>query len=321
MENKAILPTTPPSEIDSNSLEIINEFTFSFAESIDRVWTLIRDLKLLSSLSASNTFPIIDIKTYGETWVVGNIFEGNIMGFSKFCAKCIKNKIYPNYKKIKWHFTYEEQKIENYLCLTLYKNTFNCRTILLWKESFPPSYFIDKNPYNEYLEIKNKNSLIILSKIQKILEESSINLFQFEGCIIRGDMDDIWSFLIEPQKLKIIAPLYCFDAEIVDNQSNTIGRKVKIYHDSKNYSFHIITKIEKKKNCKKWLLKIDFYDEDKNKPSKEVTVNLIKINKDECYLSIFHEYKKPSTVKEIQELSKKKKYVLENLKDFLENYK
>ena len=32
MENKAILPTTPPSEIDSNSLEIINEFTFSFAE-------------------------------------------------------------------------------------------------------------------------------------------------------------------------------------------------------------------------------------------------------------------------------------------------
>ena len=112
MENKAILPTTPPSEIDSNSLEIINEFTFSFAESIDRVWTLIRDLKLLSSLSASNTFPIIDIKTYGETWVVGNIFEGNIMGFSKFCAKCIKNKIYPNYKKIKWHFTYEEQKID-----------------------------------------------------------------------------------------------------------------------------------------------------------------------------------------------------------------
>lgn len=309
MDNSKSLPSST----------LINELTFSFSEPIDRVWSLLRDLKLVTSLSASNTYPVIPTSSNDITWTVDSIFEGNIMGVSTFVAKCVKMKTSLIKKTIKWHFTYSDKK-ENYLKISLYLNTSNNGTILYWREDFPPSYFQGERIPD--IKLNNENSMLMISKIQKILKESSVDLFQFEGCVIRGDMNDVWSFVIEPQQLKKIAPLYCYDAEVIGDKVGCVGSVVKMYIDTKEKFYYTkIEKIDMKKYRNKWLIKLSCFGGTMKSPIHEVTVNIIRINQEEIYISLFHEFKEPVTQQKIKQLSQRKRYVLENLKDFIENYK
>ena len=55
-------------------------------------------------------------------------------------------------------------------------------------------------------------------------------------------------------------------------------------------------------------------------PLQKMTINLVKINNEECYLSMFNELKEPAPIETMREISFKKKYLLANLIDFFGNY-
>lgn len=308
-------------EKKDNQITVV-EFTFQFKENIERVWALVRDLDLLTTLSAGQAFPIIPKKKSENSWILGSCFEGNIIGFNNFKAQCVQSESFPFSKKIKWHFIYEDNT-ELWTKLTLFKNSSDDSTVLLWHEDIAESYFLRKEKTREEIcNVKRLNSIDVLKKIKMILAESCVNLFQFEGCIIRGKMEDIWDFFINPTKLKKIAPLICFDVETCQGSPCLKeGDFVKThFFDNNTLQYSFVKKIECKPKMNKWVLKMINTNEARDKIFSEYTVNLIKINNEECHLSAFHEFKSKISNETIQKISAQKKYALANLKDFLENY-
>lgn len=301
------------------SEQISTELSFLFSQPIERVWTLIQNLQLLGSLSASNSFPVFAKPTRKTPLGVGSIYEGTIMGITKFTATCTKCKSSPFKKTIQWHFEYQNEQRENNLKITLYNNTSTTGTVLYWKEEFPLCYFMGKN-IDQFLTLKNENTFVILEKVQKILTESSINLFQFEGCVIPGTMNDIWSYILDVNKLKKIAPLMCFDVETVSDPAGHIGSTVKVYNEQERYFYMKIEKIDMKRYKNKWMMLIGCYAGTDRIPLQKMVINLVKINNEECYLSMFNELKEPASIERIRDISFKKKYLLANLIDFFENY-
>ena len=133
-------------------------------------------------------------------------------------------------------------------------------------------------------------------------------------------MNDIWSYILDVNKLKKIAPLMCFDVETVSDPAGHSGSTVKVYNEQERYFYMKIEKIDMNRYKNKWMMLIGCYAGTDRIPLQKMVINLVKINNEECYLSMFNELKEPASIERIRDISFKKKYLLANLIDFFENY-
>lgn len=292
------------------------ECTRTFKQNIERVWYVVRDASLLSFLNSEKHFPLI-VKNGKATWNVDNEFQGKILGGEDFSGKCIESIAFPHNKKLKWYIQTESGKNFN-IVISLFKVTEDDTTLILWK-----LIYLDKDSLEKY-KINNEKFqsgwIELMQRVERILKESSLNLFQYEGGVINSKMNDIWEFITNFQKLKNIAPLITFDADtsLVSIQPGEV-RKI-FYCNQKGFYLIKIILYDKRPNWNKWIYAFEAFYGVPKIPFQRVFVTLTKINKDECHLSIFHEFKEPTSPEVIKTLSNQKKYIINSIKDFLENY-
>jgi hypothetical protein len=160
----------------------------------------------------------------------------------------------------------------------------------------------------------------VANKINEILCNST-DISQYEGGIISGKMDDIWEFILNTIKLKNIAPLIHLDGEIDLNKINE-GDEIQMFYDNHNKNFMIKCKLkEKKDNWNKWFIIFHLFSGNPKIPEQELIIELTKINNNDCQLILFTKYFEPEINENIQKISQNKKYIINSIKDYLENYK
>ena len=79
--------------------KVIADTTYYFKQNIERVWNIIKNFEMILVLNDSNHYPCI-IKRGSNTFTKGNIFEGKLFGLFEFHAKVLKEKTFPERKKI-----------------------------------------------------------------------------------------------------------------------------------------------------------------------------------------------------------------------------
>jgi hypothetical protein len=296
-----------------------NQNSYHYKPDIERVWLIIRNFDLLSLIKNKGHYPCISTKGQ-DTWKVGNEFKGNLFGDFPFMARVEDNVNLPEIKKIKWL-----AKIQNksYIMvkIQLFKVTEDNTCVLYWKTKFEDTKMHEI--YEEKCKQEKPNTLFL--KVEEILENEPINLFQYESCIINANMIDIWNIVTDSNKISAIAPNNNFIANNVNISNLKVGEKfASSIINSKNELVELDITLKFKENnpgWNKWVFVLIISCDDKKKhPKKTVLFQLTKINKLECQMTLISKFHESISTEEFREISKRKKYLLLSLKDYFDNF-
>jgi hypothetical protein len=287
--------------------------SYHFKPDIERVWLIVKNFDLLSLIKNKGHYPCIPIKGQ-ECWKVGNEFKGNLFGDFPFIARVEENVNLPEIKKIKWLV-----KIQNksyiMIKIQLFKVTEDNTCVLFWKMKYE-----DDNLHKLYEEkCKQEKPNTLFMKVEDILENEPINLFQYESAIINANMIDIWNIITDSNKISAIAPNNNCLANNINISNMKVGEKVTNFLTNfKNELVELEITLqckEEKPGWNKWLfvLLISY-------PKHTVLFQLTKINNLECQLTLISKFHEPISTEEFREISKRKKYILLSLKDYFDNF-
>ena len=303
--------------LKKNVWKIFVDMTYHFNHNIERVWNSLRDFESLLMTNNLKHYPCI-VKKGANTWSVGNIFEGKFFGLYEFHAKVLKEKSFPEFKKIERIFFLENGEIFK-VKFNLYKVTDDDSCVLNVVNKY-----VSKNGDELTLKINNEiGEKELFQKIDDMLEKQPIDLYQYESGIIPGKMEDIWEILTDNSKLVTVAPNNrCFVPININNVK--VGEIVNVTMNIKDTEGFLEIKLDLKEEKRGWNKWIFGYSILGGKPFKilrqSVYVQLTKINKAEAQLSVFTKIYDPVNNDVFKQLSQKKKYVIYSLKDYFENF-
>ena len=298
--------------MNKDDLEI-RQFTYHFKLSPDRVWLILRDISIISLIISNENYHPINTKG-NENFVVGSEFIGIILGKFPYTGKVLNVIEIPGYKKIKYSIQFQNG---GYLILQIeiLKVTEDNTAIAIITIKFN-KIFKEKI---EFFQEKDLNENF--KKIEKAIQESFIDIIQYESGVIRGSMQDIWDFSTNPNNLKKIAPLIKLDGDdefILPN----IGDNLIIYYDNHSKKIYIkVIVLDKKENWNKWIYIIQILGGEPKLPMQKILLELTKINQTDCQLLLLNKFDEPISNEIIQKICEQKKYVIKSIKDYLENYK
>lgn len=302
--------------MSNDETSLIFELSYTFAQSIERIWYVMKNISLIKIFEQEVLFPIKITSEYKERFKLNSISNGKFYNNIPFTGTIIKSITLPHKKKITTLLKFGN---DNHITskIALYKITQSNKCLITWVIKYK-----DKKS-KDLVNLDNFQSswITLMKKIEKILNETSLNLFQFEGCVITAKMNDIWNYCLDVSKLKKIAPLLSIeqDKNIIELKK---GETYTVKNCKKDGFYNIkIIELERKPNLNKWKLTFEAFDGIPKIPYQKVSIKLTKVNYTDCQLVINHEFKEPVEQNIISELCKEKRYLLHCLKDYLENYK
>lgn len=296
----------------------IEEFTFVVKEYVERVWMFTRDCSL-SDLFLQEKDILLEVNQPGITsWMPGIEFEGKILKSYIFKGKCTKVVTYQNYKKIKWQFNlFEDSLIKVHE--TLHYLPSSTKTVILVQIKFS-----NERERNVFRQIEGGKKLEkLFNKAEEIITKISKNLYQFESCILRANMEDIWKIMTKMNKLKLIAPkmrLISPDETEEEEKVGEIKTITVLGGNPKSYKIKV-TFIQKRPNSKRWVYAFESVEGNEEfVPIQSAAIHITRVSNEECQLCYFHDFKSYVPFKFIKGLSNDKIYVLDSIKDYLENF-
>lgn len=311
----------------SSSLENVNlyiEKTYTFNTTITRVYAFMKSSLFIKILTIDNTNPfklqIPQSSSFSSEETIEGIFQNTIsLPYTLSISHIID---LPEYKQSKYTMHFSNGNIIK--CdINLYATSHQCAT-----------YFKATFSNEEMYTIINRNEIHswfinVLQNIEQLLMVNPIELKQFESTIITAKMNDIWDFVLNMQKLKNVAPMinFNFGCEL-DVKNIKKGQEIKGYYCCKNdinkkveYKLRILS-FDCRIKSNKWCLAFEIFGCGEYViPSQVIVIRLIKVNNCDCQLSIYHEFKEAVSQELFWKLANEKKYMLKELKDFLENIK
>lgn len=297
---------------------LIYEASYQSNHDTNRLFNFIKNIDFLLMLDKS--IHHIPINIIGkDTFTVGNIFKGILFNSFPYVCKVLKNINSNKLKKIKWEIT--TKSIKNlikifHLIIKFYKVTDDNSTIIYVKIKSLNSNIEDQKLFKKNCDCIF-NGLII--KIENALSNSNKDLIQIESGIISASMEDIWYFLVNIKELKKIAPLIP-----IDNINLTELNAEKIYeiYFEKKFLIKIqIQFIDKKIGWNNWNLVFKIFDDEHKISANVFIIKLCKINSNECQVFLIQSFLEPVQQNIIKKTSDLKIYVINSIKDYLENYK
>ena len=296
------------------------EFTYTFKTNISRVYAFMKSILYIKMITINNSpfklsFPSTSSPCSPPDEIEGLFSDAPIKFYIQY------NTDLPEHKQITYIIKFEDG------------NIINCNIHLYAVGNQCSSYFIAKFNNDEIYSKTNTDQINlwyvnVLQKMENLLAVNPFELKQFESTIITANMNDIWEFVLNIQKLKNVAPMIDFNVgENLDWKNIKKGQEIKAScYCANNVNQKIEYKIkvlsfDRRERSNKWCFAFETIQCEKLIPSQIVVIRLIKVNTTDCQLSIYHEFKEVVSNDLFYKLSYEKKYLLNELKDFLENIK
>ena len=302
----------------NNKSFILYEGTYQSIHNSNRLFNFIKNIDLILMLEKS--IHHIPINIIGkDTFTVGNVFKGILFFSIPYVCKVLKYINSNKLKKIKWEIT--TKSIKNlikifHIIIKLYKVTDDNSTVIYLKIKALNSNIEDQTFFKQNFDSIFKDLII---KVENILSNSCKDLIQIESGIISASMEDIWYFLVNIKELKKIAPLIPFDN--INFTELNIEQIYEIYFKKTILIKIQIQYIDKKIGWNKWVIVFKIFDDEHKISANELMIHLCKINSNECQVFLIQSFLEPVSQEIIKKISELKIYVINSIKDYLENYK
>ena len=291
--------------------------SFHFKQDIERIWLIARNFDILSMLSNQGNYPCIQLKGK-DTWKEGNEFKGLILGKIPFVARVNTSINLPEMKKISWLLNMSDDEYF-IIGIELFKVTEDNSTVAIKEFKFE----------NESLKLAvEKSNYKMVDKtlfecIENLLEKEPINLLKYESTIINGKMEDIWDIITDYDKLSPIAPNNNYFPNInLRNLEKNEKKEASIFYNNEIRNLDVVLKYkEENPGWHKWLIVLEISGNTQKKtPKHTIAIQLTKISEKECQLTLLTKYLENIENEEFNEITIKKKYLLNSLKDYFENF-
>jgi hypothetical protein len=302
---------------NNNKSFSIYEGTSQSIHDANRLFNFIKNFEFILMLDKS--LHHIPINIIGkDTFTAGNVFKGILFSSFPYVCKVLKYKNSNKIKEIKWEVTTKHTKnlIKIFhVIIKIYKVTDDNSTVIYFK--------IKSLNFNEDQKNfkQNCDSIFrdLITKIECVLSNSIKDLIQIESGIISASMEDIWYFLVNLKELKKIAPLMPFDN--LNLTELNIDQIYEIYFQKTILIKIQIQFIDKKIEWNKWNIAIKIFDDEHKISANVFIIKLCKINSNECQVFLIQSFLEPVQQNIIKKTSDLKIYVINSIKDYLENYK
>jgi hypothetical protein len=136
-------------------------------------------------------------------------------------------------------------------------------------------------------------------------------------------MEDVWDIITDYSKFISIAPNNNYLPNInIKNMKKDEKVEVKTFYNDEIINFELILKYkEDNPGWHKWLISLEITATSQNKiPKHIVTMQLIKISDKKCQLALFTQFLESIGAQEYEKFVDKKKYLLNSLKDYFDNF-
>ena len=178
--------------------------------------------------------------------------------------------------------------------------------------------FQKHNYLNKIIKGCKKLCVEYIQLLENYLKKNNEFLYQYESIIINSSKDKVWDIITN---IDIVQKLHKITINDCSDKSNCKGEKIyEINAIQLQKKIYIkIDKIKYDKNKSKYELHI--YPINIDFPSQEIIFELISLPENQTFLSITHIFNENVTFDEIKYAERKKKYVLQLFKNFLEGKK
>ena len=285
--------------------------SYHLHHNIDRVWLVARNFLRISIINGRKHFPPIVTKGK-DSFTTGNEFEGRIFGIIPYVGKVIKVLNFSQLRKITWELnTSLNEKI--IIKSIVYQVTKDNTSLLRIKSKYNSDRI---NNYMNYGEFKYEY-IDILKKIEKLLDESSLELFQYESAIINAKMEDLFYFITNGEKVNKLFPnINLLRINLLNIKVGEIFTVVSKNHEIFNIK---VIQLDKKEGVKNWVLTVELIDGKPFVAKQIIKYNFWKINNYECQISIKHEFIEKISPEILENLSLRKKSFLKLLQNYYLN--
>ena len=285
--------------------------SYHLHHNIDRVWLVARNFLRISIINGRKHFPPIVTKGK-DSFTTGNEFEGRIFGIIPYVGKVIKVLNFSQLRKITWELnTSLNEKI--IIKSIVYQVTKDNTSLLRIKSKYNSDRI---NNYMNYGEFKYEY-IDILKKIEKLLDESSLELFQYESAIINAKMEDLFYFITNGEKVNKLFPnINLLRINLLNIKVGDIFTVVSKNHEIFNIK---VIQLDKKEGVKNWVLTVELIDGKPFVAKQIIKYNFWKINNYECQISIKHEFIEKISPEILENLSLRKKSFLKLLQNYYLN--
>jgi len=295
---------------DYESSNIEFRICHNFKYSIGRVWDNISDLVLLSD-SEFQLGHVEDMKGEGTNKLNS---EFNYIWYGSYATylKTIEVSEKEDMKKIKWYGKIEEIQTEYEFSFTLYSNTSDNTTLVIW-EYFPIKTKLDTKFINALDLLKSQ----LIKRWEHLIGNSTKELCQYESIIVRSTPKEILKIIGDWKKFSKVAPLIADRVEYLGDPL-TVGTELQIYFNKQNLKcFLKIKHIEESQNSLKFYL--ECYDGKPKVPLQDIHFDIEKINEEICIITFKHIFKQDLKYEFVNSISKDKRIILKLLKQHLES--
>ena len=285
--------------------------SYHLHHNIDRVWLVARNFLRISIINGRKHFPPIVTKGK-DSFTTGNEFEGRIFAILPYIGKVIKVLNYSQLRKITWELnTSLNEKI--IIKSIVYQVTKDNTSLLRIKIKYNSDRI---NNYMNFGEFKYEY-VDILKKIEKLLDESSLELFQYESAIINAKMEDLFYFITNGEKVNKLFPnINLLRINLLNIKVGEIFTVVSKNHEIFNIK---VIQLDKKEGVKNWVLTVELIDGKPFVAKQIIKYNFWKINNYECQISIKHEFIEKISPEILENLSIRKKTFLKQLQIYYLN--
>ena len=285
--------------------------SYHLHHNIDRVWLVARNFLRISIINGRKHFPPIVTKGK-DSFTTGNEFEGRIFGILPYIGKVIKVLNYSQLRKITWELnTSLNEKI--IIKSIVYQVTKDNTSLLRIKSKYNSERI---NNYMNFGEFKYEY-VDILKKIEKLLDESSLELFQYESAIINAKMEDLFYFITNGEKVNKLFPN--INLLRINLLNIKVGEIFTVVSKNKEIFNIKVIQLDKKEGVKNWVLTLELIDGKPFVAKQIIKYNFWKINNYECQISIKHEFIEKISPEILENLSIRKKSFLKQLQNYFLN--
>ena len=247
-----------------------------------------------------------------DSFTTGNEFEGRIFGILPYVGKVIKVLNYSQFRKITWELnTSLNEKI--IIKSIVYQVTKDNTSLLRIKSKYNSERI---NNYMNFGEFKYEY-VDILKKIEKLLDESSLELFQYESAIINAKMEDLFYFITNGEKVNKLFPN--INLLRINLLNIKVGEIFTVVSKNKEIFNIKVIQLDKKEGVKNWVLTVELIDGKPFVAKQIIKYNFWKINNYECQISIKHEFIEKISPEILENLRIRKKSFLKLLQNYFLN--
>ena len=279
------------------------EASYVFSDTISRLFLTLAELHNIEELNSKTQLPYLFTDKPTPLTFSYTVGEITSLEYSK---------------KVIWRLDNKTVPTPIFYTFTLISNTLDNTTLLVFEILLGQPEKIELAKRAKIVSGCKKVCVEMINNIEMFLQINNDNIYDYGANIIKAPMELVWNYVTN---LKFMKNEYIKDL-VIDGSPDKVGTMLKwkfVKDPEENICKSRVSYVSKSPNKKKWKYKIVPIEGPFQ--MQEIDFVFINLEKNSTFFSVYHDFKEQVSAETMETVSKKKKFLLNLIKETIEKIK